>query len=261
MPNAKRVRQDKEAAEKRYARYAEVVTSYNAQVDQVNSANKAATDLYNQQAADYNAFVEQVKAGTNKGVGKTADGQWALVGSHDGALAYDVRDKGGNPMDKGAMYGSFDEGVASAQVNPWQPLSSQFWAKNADGTATRYAFQPDTLEYDALSGQAPTGSWQAVTGAYRSMEFDTPQPTQQTVTAATPEEPKGWNPSVRELSELRSPTVDAAGGELAGARGEVANRGVIGEVAARSQQLANPDEEPLTNTGKGILARVMGGDI
>jgi len=254
MPNAKRVRQDKEAAEKRYARYAEVVTSYNAQVDQVNSANKAATDLYNQQAADYTAFVEQVKAGTNKGVGKTADGQWALVGSHDGALAYDVRDDDGNPMDKGAMYGSYDEGVASAQSN-------QFWAKNADGTATRYAFQPDTVEYDMLSGQGPTGSWQAVPGAYRSMEFDTPQPTQQTVTAATPEEPKGWNPSVRELSELRNPTVDSAGAELAGARGETANRGVIGEAAARSQQLANPDEEPLTNTGKGILARVMGGDI
>jgi hypothetical protein len=93
------------------------------------------------------------------------------------------------------------------------------------------------------------------------MRFDTPAPTAQNVTQAEPQVPKGWNPSRREVAELANPTVDHAGAAQAAARGEFANQGVLGEAAARSQQLADPTEEPLTSSNKGILARVMGGEI
>ena len=103
MPNAKRVLQDREAAAKRYATYGEQIAAYNANVDQVNAANQSASDLYNQQAAEYNAWMDQIKAGQSKGVAKTPDGRWAMLGSHNGEYAWVSRDERGNPLDGAKM--------------------------------------------------------------------------------------------------------------------------------------------------------------
>jgi len=63
MPSARRVRQDAEAAARRYAEYGKLVAAYNARIDKMNSGNQAAVDLYNQQVSEFNDFMDRVKAG------------------------------------------------------------------------------------------------------------------------------------------------------------------------------------------------------
>lgn len=272
MPNAKRVLQDREAALKRYATYGEQVAAYNVNVGQVNAANQSATDLYNQQAAEHNAWMEQIKAGQSKGVAKTPDGKWALLGSHDGNYAWDVRDKSGNPLDAGGMYNSLAEAQgAVGNLSPFAPQKA-IWVKNPDGTATRH--MPETVEVanpnynpnDWFGGGADQPqtitqtNWNPISGPIRIAEFNTQPPTPQGVTVPTPEEPKGWNPSLRELAELQAPTVDAAGAQMATARGEGAKTGLANEALAKGSAFADP-EDPNNLADKGILARVLGGQL
>lgn len=248
MANYRNLRRQAEDAQKKYARYNEIMTNYAGQIDAYNAAG-----------AEHNAFIEQVKTGANKGVGKTTDGQWALVGSNDGALAYDVRDEEGKPMDAGAMYGSFDEGVAATKVNPWAPSANQFWAKNADGTATRYNFIADpnydpTQQPEDGQQQGSPGSWQPSTIGYRSMEFD----------KAVPAEPADEPPKVSftnsQIEEMNNPTMDAAGAITAAAKGYGVKTSDANAAPSANSALAglNPEDQ---FKDKGILARVLGGDI
>lgn len=285
MPNAKRVLQDREAALKRYATYREQIAAYNANVDQVNAANQSATDLYNQQAVEYNAWMEQIKAGQSKGVAKTSDGKWALLGSHNGDYAWDVRDYIGNPRDAAQMYGSV------AELNGTKPNSFQIstglsgaWVRNPDGTASRYEWasydehtiQPGEAGYVENNGLQHGGwrpeggvdpnyrpaytGWVEAGAPVKIAEFNTKPPTTQGVTVPTPEEPKGWNPSLREIAELRAPTVDTAGAQMATARGEGAKTGLVNEAIGRESAFADP-EDPNNLADKGILARVLGGQL
>lgn len=269
MPNARIIRQDQEAAAKRYATYANQVAGYNAEVDKVNAANQSASDLYNQQAAEYNAWMEQIKAGQSKGVAKTPDGKWALLGSHDGNYAWDVRDERGNPLDAGGMYNSLAEAPgAVGNLSPFAPQTA-IWVKNPDGTATRY--MPETVEVanpnynpnDWFGGadQPQTitqTNWNPISGAIRIAEFNTQPPTPQGVTVPAPEEPKPWNPSIRDVRELQSPTADPAGAEMAASRGEAVKTGLMNQAAGNA--FADP-EDPNNLKDKGILARVLGGQL
>lgn len=242
MANYRNLRRQAEDAQKKYARYNEIMTNYAGQIDAYNAAG-----------AEHNAFIEQVKTGANKGVGKTADGRWALVGSHDGQLAYDVRDEEGQPMDAGAMFNSFAEGAAATQVNAWQPGASQFWAKNPDGTATRYNYQPDSVEYDILQG-APSGSWQPATVAYRSMEFDKQLPAEPT------EEPPKVSFTNSQVREMNNPTMDAAGAITGAAKGYGVKTSEANAGPSANSALAGLDPEAEFKD-KGILARVLGGNL
>jgi hypothetical protein len=253
MPNAKRVQQDREAAEKRYLQYGQQIESYNAEIGQVNSANQAASDLYNQQAADYNNFVNQVKTGQVYGVGEYAPGLWGTVGGDGsgGLKLINVDSKTGKVQDSAPRYKSFEEYKAANVSNMF---ANNAWVDNGDGTTSLYA--------QAIGGLGNVeGGKYFKSNTMRALSFDTPTPTPQDVTQPEPVAPKPWNPSRREVAELANPTVDQAGAAQAMARGEFANQGVLGEAAARSQQLADPNEEPLTSSNKGILARVMGGEI
>ncbi len=254
MPNAKRVRQDQEAAAKRYGEYAKLVENYNAQVGQVNASNQAAADLYNQQAAEYNRFVDSVKAG-GYGLAPVDGGGYASVHGdvEKGIIEYTNRDKTGQPIDKGALYGSVKD-------LPQSSGGGIAYVRNADGTATPYQ-NVMTSWGDEFSGTPATYQWMATGSPIRVMEFTAKPPTQQEMTMAQPEEPKAWNPSRREIAELQNPTTDMAGGQLAAATGQYANTGILAEANARSQQLANPEEEPLTPSSSGILARVRAGEF
>ena len=264
MPNVKRVRQDQEAASKRYGEYAKLVENYNAQVGQVNDANKAAADLYNQQAAEYNAFVETVKAG-GYGLAPTENGQYASVHGdvEKGIIEYTNRDNKGRPYDAGAMYGSVKELPTVDTNSGWlggPVASAPAYVRNADGTATPYSYALTSWP-DEFSGTPAKYEWVASGPPIRVMEFTAKPPTQQEVTTPQPEEPKAWNPSRRDIAELQNPTVDTAGGQLAAATGGYANTGILAEANARSPILANPEEEPLTPSSSGILARVRAGEF
>ena len=258
MANYRNLRRQAEDAQKKYARYNEIMTNYAGQIDAYNAAG-----------TEHNAFIEQVRVGANKGVGKTADGRWALVGSHDGQLAYDVRDEEGRPMDAGAMYGSFGEGVAATEVDSRAPGGSQFWAKNADGTATRYQYfanpdygypvqtpQPhDDYGYPVQTPQQVSpGSWHAVTGAYRSMEFDKPEP------VAPDAEPPKLNLTNSQIKEMNNPTADAAGAITSAAKDYGVKTSEANAAPSANSALAGLDPEDQFKD-KGILARVLGGNL
>jgi hypothetical protein len=252
MPNVKRVRQDQEAAAKRYGEYANLVENYNAQVGQVNSANQAAADLYNQQAAEYNRFVDSVKAG-GYGLAPVDGGGYASVHGdvEKGIIEYTNRDELGQPIDKGGMYGSAAE---LPQNTPLGGSAGIAYVRNPDGTATPYQNMLTDID-------AGTYAWQAIGAPIRVMEFTAKPPTQQELNVAQPAEPKPWNPSRRDIAELQNPTVDAAGGQLAAAVGSYANTGILAEANNRSPILANPEDEPLTPSSSGILARVRAGEF
>jgi hypothetical protein len=251
MPNVKRVRQDQEAAAKRYGEYANLVENYNAQVGQVNSANQAAADLYNQQAAEYNRFVDSVKAG-GYGLAPVDGGRYASVHGDvgKGIIEYTYRDEKGAPYDASAIYNDLkslqDAGGAMGYV------------RNSDGTVTLYQNQGSLMNKVTGVGKS---DWQPVGVPNRVMEFTAKPPTQQELNVAQPAEPKPWNPSRRDIAELQNPTVDAAGGQLAAAAGAYANTGILAEANNRSPILANPEEEPLTPSSSGILARVRAGEF
>ena len=261
MSKVKRVRQDQEAAAKRYGEYAKLVENYNAQVGQVNDANKAAVDLYNQQAAEYNAFVDSVKAG-GYGLAPVGNGTYASVHGDvgKGQIEYTNRDEEGKPYDAGALYGSTKE---LPTITGWlggAVATTSAYVKNADGTATPYSYVM-TDWGDEFSGKPPKYEWMVSGNPIRVMEFTAQPPTQQEITTPQPEEPKPWNPSRRDIAELQNPTVDVAGGQLAAATGSYANTGILAEANARSPILANPEEEPLTPSSSGILARVRAGEF
>lgn len=253
MANYRNLRRQAEDAQKKYARYNEIMTNYAGQIDAYNAAG-----------AEHNAFIEQVKTGANKGVGKTADGRWALVGSHDGQLAYDVRDEEGQPMDAGAMFNSFAEGVAGTKLNAFQPWTNQFWAKNPDGTATRYnyfedaAYDPNQVRYDELGNPLPEqgspGAWQAATTPYRSMEFDKQLPAEPT------EEPPKVSFTNSQVREMNNPTMDAAGAITGAAKGYGVKTSEANAGPSANSALAGLDPEAEFKD-KGILARVLGGNL
>ena len=271
MANYRNLRRQAEDAQKKYARYNEIMTNYAGQIDAYNAAG-----------TEHNAFIEQVRVGANKGVGKTANGGWALVGSHDGQLAYDVRDEEGRPMDAGAMYGSFGEGVAAIEVDSRAPGGSQFWAKNADGTATRYQYfanpdygypvntQPPHDDYGypvqtpqphddygypvQTPQQVSPGSWHPATIGYRSMEFDKPEP------VAPDAEPPKLNLTNSQIKEMNNPTADAAGAITSAAKDYGVKTSEANAAPSANSALAGLDPEDQFKD-KGILARVLGGNL
>lgn len=350
MASARRVRQDAEAAAKRYAEYASLIAGYNARVDQMNSGNEAAVNLYNQQVAEFKAFQESVEKGqavavANLGLrtaggyenlvekleknwpeGKVpapltpeqeniaiaeaqyikqkvievnaawaasfgpdgpsfgeqpppydpaADpnypkstvqptwidrdspegqkviqqlsnfGSYAIVGGKGGKIVPMDLDKKGFPKDAATMVKGVENlGALPSQVGPLTVGDKQHWVNNGDGTATRY-----------MAG--PSG-WYAAGPPIKILAWDKSPPTQNTDAGPVPEQPKDWNPSLRERAELENPTVDAAGSNMAAAMGSYVKTGLMNE-ASRNSALVDEAGQPLTSTDTGVLNRVMRG--
>lgn len=276
MPNVRRIRQDQEAAAKRYLKYGDQVERYNANVGQVNSANQAASDLYNQQAAAYNAFVEKVQSGQAQGLAEFRPGEWAQ--SSGGKILY--LDKKGNPQGNAPLVNNVNElmqsGAAAAwvrygdegkatyvkrdQAGAFDPAKAialdKKWAEiQANPTKYQVPMEGGGMRYndDALMTMMAAGSNLGV------MKFDKAAPTAQDA-GPTPEQPKGWNPSRRDLAELSAPTADAAGVEFAKARGEAVKTGLMNEAVAKNSAFADA-EDPNNLKDRGILARVLGGQL
>ena len=119
--------------------------------------------------------------------------------------------------------------------------TERVWLRNGDGTATQY------------QRKGGAGEWQSVTPAMRILDWDKKEPVQQTDAGAAPEEPKGWNPSLREKAELESPTANAAGANMAAAMGSYAKTGLMNEASRNNQSLTNSDTGVLNRVMQGIL--------
>ena len=347
MANARRVRQDAEAAARRYAEYGNLIAGYNANVDKMNSGNAAAVALYNQQVADFKAFQKDVEEGRAVAVAdigygnmfggydpfeverkswpegkvplalteeqqaqqqKYADyvnqkqaeltaqwqaehtangesnsfeylsipqynpigdpnappqvertfvdenspegiaalkaaspaGQFAIVAGKDGKIIPGDLDEKGFAKDAGFMRNSVaDLGPLPHQMGPMTVGDKQGWVRNGDGTATRY-----------MAG--PTG-WYAAGPPIKILEWNKDAPVQQTDAGPVPEEPKDWNPSLRERAELDNPTANAAGANMAAAMGSYAKTGLMNEASRNNQSLTNSDTGVLNRVMQGIL--------
>lgn len=354
MPNARRVRQDAEAAARRYAEYGNLIAGYNANVDKMNSGNAAAVALYNQQVADFKAFQKDVEEGravavANIGYGNlgfgpdfgsveemrkswpegvvpaqatpeeekamqeaqiaqsqyinqkinennlawaqsfgdagpppgenppsydfNADpnypkstveqrwvpensaegqktlmalnnaGQYAIVAGKDGKIIPGDLDERGQVKDAGYMVSGVENlGPVPQEQSGWlkQPGGdTQKWVRNGDGTATRY-----------MAG--PSG-WYAAGPPIKILAWDKEAPVQQTDAGPVPEEPKDWNPSLRERAELDNPTANAAGANMAAAMGSYAKTGLMNEASRNNQSLTNSDTGVLNRVMQGIL--------
>ena len=373
MPNARRVRQDAEAAARRYAEYGRLIALYNARVDAMNSGNAAAVALYNQQVQEFKDFQKKVESGQEYAVADVGFGNlFGGADPYENAKAEDMivngqiqkpfnqedqkletayqkyvaqqqqklnleyLQSGGTELDKAPQYvvpetktrnlGGFevprnaDSNITVAEVNStndpnapprptptyvaadseegkklladWTKPVGQFamikgqdgklvaanvdqkgikdagfmvdmlpdpmpttpggagvggfggtetyWLRNGDGTATQYV-------------RSNNGPWQAVTPAIRILSWDKKAPVQQSDAGAVPEEPKAWNPSLRELAELKSPTTNAAGANMAAAMGSYAKTGLMNEASRNNQSLTNSDTGVLNRVMQGIL--------
>lgn len=354
MPNARRVRQDAEAAARRYAEYGNLIAGYNANVDKMNSGNAAAVALYNQQVADFKAFQKDVEEGravavANIGYGNlgfgpdfgsveamrkswpegmvpaqatpeeekasmeaqiaqsqyinqkinennlawsqsfgpegppfgaqppaydfNADpnypkstveqrwvpensaegqktlmtlnnaGQYAIVAGKDGKIIPGDLDKRGFAKDAGYM-GTKLPAPSAFTSQGWGGTANKkenFWLKNGDGTATRYM----------RSGADKP--WVAAGPPIKVLAWDKTAPVQQTDAGPVPEEPKDWNPSLRERAELDNPTANAAGANMAAAMGSYAKTGLMNEASRNNQSLTNSDTGVLNRVMQGIL--------
>jgi len=343
MPNARRVRQDAEAAARRYAEYGNLIANYNANVDKMNSGNAAAVALYNQQVEEFKAFQKSVEEGHEYAIadigvkgsiyegpkdtvalpyteeeqktlaaetaareqyaaGKQAEltAQWKLlpndsenqiqppiyniasdpdapaitvkptyvsIDSPEGIKALQDQPQGQFAMVKGKdgklVAAKTDErGVkdAGALVDALPPATQQIpgfnfsapgmgggtatqqvWLRNGDGTATQY------------QREGGAGQWQAVTPAIRILAWEKKEPVQQTDAGPVPEQPKDWNPSLRERAELDNPTANAAGANMAAAMGSYTKTGLMNEASRNSQSLTNSDTGVLNRVMQGIL--------
>ena len=352
MANVRRVRQDAEAAARRYAEYGNLIASYNVKVDKMNSGNAAAVALYNQQVADFKAFQKEVEEGrafavANIGYGnmfggrdpleeqkarwpkgmvpallspeqeKTAmderiaegtyitqkinenytawvnsfgpngppldaqppaydpssdpdypkstieqrwvpedsaegqktlmamnnAGQYAIVAGKDGKIIPGDLDERGGVNDAGYM--GTELPAASVLVSQgWGGTANKkenFWLKNGDGTATRY------------TRSGADKPWVAAGEPIKILAWDKEAPVQQTDAGPVPEEPKAWNPSLRERAELDNPTANAAGANMAAAMGSYAKTGLMNEASRNNQSLTNSDTGVLNRVMQGIL--------
>jgi hypothetical protein len=348
MPNARRVRQDAEAAARRYAEYGNLIAGYNANVDKMNSGNAAAVALYNQQVTDFKEFKKAVEEGREYAVANIGSGgqwggldpfeeqrkswpegmvpapatpeqqaqstayttyiskkqeelnaqwrqqqsatgsesntfenpfpqvydpasdpnapplpqptwisedspegrkvqmamaqqgQFAVVKGKDGKIIAADTNERGFANDAGSMVNSVaDLGQVPQQIGPLTVGEKQKWVRNEDGTATRYV--------------AKNGQWTPAGGPIKILGWNTPEPVQQTDAGTVPEEPKGWNPSLREKAELESPTVNAAGANMAATMGSYAKTGLMNEASRNNQSLTNSDTGVLNRVMQGIL--------
>lgn len=343
MANARRVRQDAEAAARRYAEYGRLVAGYNARVDAMNSGNAAAVALYNQQVQEFKDFKKAVEEGREYGVADVGFGN--MYGGYDpfenakaedmivngqiqkpfsqedqkaeleyqhyvaqqqNKLNMEYLQSGGTDLELAPQYSSNDpnapprptpsyvaadseegkklladwkkpvgqfamvkgkdgqivaakadqRGIKDAgfmvdvlpdpmpTVPGWGGFGSggteSYWLRNGDGTATQYV-------------RSNNGPWQAATPAIRILGWDKKEPVQQTDAGAVPEEPKDWNPSLREKAELESPTANAAGANMAAAMGSYAKTGLMNEASRNNQSLTNSDTGVLNRVMQGIL--------
>ncbi|MBK8359327.1 MAG: hypothetical protein IPL15_10250 [Comamonadaceae bacterium] len=167
-------------------------------------------------------------------------GQFAVVKGKDGKIIAADTNERGFANDAGSMVNSVAElGAVPRQIGPLTVGEKQKWVRNEDGTATRYV--------------ANNGQWAPAGGPIKILGWNTPEPVQQTDAGAVPEEPKDWNPSLREKAELESPTANAAGANMAAAMGSYAKTGLMNEASRNNQSLTNSDTGVLNRVMQGIL--------
>lgn len=283
MANYRNLRRQAEDAQKKYARYNEIMSNYNAQIDAYNAAG-----------SEFNSWMNQIKIGQSTGLAEYENGKWAQLGSHEGDYAWSNRDpKTGKPYDATVLLGSRAEldaqspGVSQNFGSEYgqQWYGNSYWVRNDDGTATKYTGVGSTstinpgepgyvapvpqwggegsgvdqwvLPDGSLTTQNPNvrqqASWEAGP-TLRIAAFETPAPVEPDVSV-----PRASFTN-SQIKEMQNPTMDAAGAVLGETKGYGVKTSEANAGPTANSALAGLDPEDQFKD-KGILARVLGGDI
>lgn len=173
-------------------------------------------------------------------------GQFAIVtgkNNEAGDLKYVNTDKKGFATDAAWMVSGVDQlGAVPQQIGPMTIGDKQKWVRNGDGTATLYS--------------AANGYWASTGQTARIAEWKEEPP----AAAAMPEQPKFNTLSLREEDELKSPTLDQPGANLAAAHNMPAKTGLVNQMSSGNSVFAERDQQK-NIAESGILARVLSGQI
>ena len=285
MPRRSIIMQYLEDNEKKLAGYEQSVAAYNQQAEALNANHAAAVE-------SYNAWMERIKGGSDTGLYQMEDGRWAQLGSHEGGFAYSNRDKKGNPMDAGGMYGSVAEFQAATGGGSQQSAGLNAWVRDPGGTtATRYSWfdaqpvvtsgdsggwtyggaengwqapfgwgenpRPANLNDDgSISGSGmTTAGYGVATGGLRVID----QPVAPTA-PPTPDVPNFYEMSRREEEEGKNPTLNVSEAALAENRSMPAKTDLANQKSGGNSVFAERDKEESIKQS-GILARVLAGQL
>lgn len=273
MATYRNLRRQAEDAQKKYARYNEIMTNYASEVD-----------AYNAKGTEFNEFVGQVKSGATGGVYEYEPGKWATISGD----SFSYTTKKGNPWDSSGLYGSVDELKNATGKGGWGGQAG--YVKNPDGTATYYSPQQSVSYVDSSGKPIDTQGWTSngeggwtpgagaseylppalqeggastvVTNEYvahpdmtrRVMAFNELAPTEPDV------EPPKFSLTNSQAREMSNPTMDAAGTVMGEAKGYGVKTSEANAAPSANSALAGLDPEDQFKD-KGILARVLGGEI
>lgn len=225
----------------------QLVNDYNDRINRANEDYAKEWGIYEKAVDAYNAQIKDAQSGT-KYVGQTSEG-WGLFGGVDAAgnLAYQKSlnilnevPSGGyvSYTEQGAEYPTKLEYVKSGdKVVEYAPtLGGQ--VENSGGVLVdsgRYEFQPTGVTYSYL-------------------------PTKTPVEPTTPEV-KPLNLTEKEKGLLSNPTLGPSELNMAQAWGNVGKSTLAGDEAPAARSAFADPEDPNNLKDRGILARVLGGQL
>lgn len=224
--------------------YQRKVAGVNEQVEAANAQYQSAYQGYADRANAYNAWVDQVKAGGDRDYFKMEDGTWRYMTGRDGQLQAIAPGGRTAPPTYNAIYDSADQLKASR-------ATGYNLVRNPDGTVT---------PYQTISGRGgltynPMNNTYGATG--RLGEFNEQAP----AAPVAPEPVRAPNLTRSNMKEMANPGLSQGQLALTRAQGFEGKSELRGdEMAAPTSAFANQDD-PNNLKEKGILARVMGGEL
>lgn len=224
--------------------YQRKVAGVNEQTEAANTTYQGAYQGYADRATAYNAWVDQVKAGADRGYFKMEDGTWRYMTGRDGNLQAIAPGGKVGPPTFNATYNSAEE-LKAARATGYNLV------RNADGTVTPY----QTISGRGGLSYSPMNTNYAATG--RVGEF-----TEQAPAAPVAPEPVREPSFTRaNMKEMANPGLSQAQLAMSRAQGFEGKSELKGdEMTAPTSAFASEDD-PNNLKEKGILARVMGGQL
>lgn len=225
---------------------------YDERVNAVNEQYRDDRGIYEKAVEGYNADLAAAKAGTGYLMKMAKGGKYAIFGGTDkmGNLAYkgteaSLYDK---PLDNAGVYRE-----TSGDENPdYIVRGEEHWVRNADGTATLY--RPGKIGTVSGWGARPIYGYLPSSTTVKIFPESAP-------TAPTIGDPGRAPFTEKEKGLLQNPTLGPSEMNMAAAHGVVAESSLAGDVpSAPSSPFANP-EDPSNLKERGVLARVLGGQL
>lgn len=213
----------------------QLVSDYNNRIDKANTDYEKRWGIYEQAVNAYNAKIEDAKSGTPY-VGQTSKG-WGIFGGVDsrGNIAYKSSAK---------VYNS------ASELPKTDKIGVRMLVREGD-RYQEYKPQVTLPRYNSAGGFKPSGQY------YSALPTASDVPSE----PAGPDEIAPINLTEKDKGLLQNPTLGPSEMNMAAARGVVGKSNLSGdELSAPISAFADP-EDPNNLKERGVLARVLGGQL